>query len=131
MEKENKINNNGCQNILLVDDEDMIVEMFQLMLERDGYNVTACTSSVQALDIFGKNPENFDLVISDFTMPEMTGLELAENINSIRKDIPFILNSGYSENLTDEIQEKFNIQKVLTKPLIAHDLINAINEIQP
>ena len=121
--------NKAYQNILLVDDEDMIVEMFQLMLEGNGYNVTPCTSSLQALNVFRENPEKFDLVISDFTMPEMNGLELAKNINTIRKDIPFIMNSGYAEDLMEDVQKKYNIKKVLTKPIVANDLITAILEI--
>lgn len=129
MEKEKEIKTMGHENLLLVDDEDMIVEMFELMLAREGYNVTSCTSSSQALKIFRESPKKFDLVISDFTMPEMTGLELAEKILSLRPNIPFILNSGYAEDLTPDIQKKFNIKKVLTKPVLSNELTSSIRKI--
>ena len=127
MEKE--IKGKGHETLLLVDDEEMIVDMFQLMLEREGYKVTPCTSSLTALNVFRENPDKFDMVISDLTMPEMTGLELAEKIISIKSDIPFIMNTGYAENLTTEIQKKYNIKKILTKPIISTDLTSAIRNI--
>lgn len=126
--KEREINRMGNENILLVDDEEMIVEMFQLMLESHGYKVTIQTSSREALELVRKNPNNFDLVITDFTMPHMTGLDLSEKINSIRKDLPIILNTGYSDNISDSILRKYNIKKILNKPIIANDLVAAIRE---
>jgi len=110
------------ERILVVDDEKMVVEIQQKMLKRLGYDVTSCTSSVEALKAFQANPDNFDLIITDMTMPDMTGDQLAQKIMEIRTDIPIILCSGFSEKMSNEKAKSLGIKEFLMKPVLIKDL---------
>jgi nitrogen-specific signal transduction histidine kinase len=90
----------GRENILFIDDEVSLVDIGQQVLERLGYKVVTRTSSVEALELFQAKPDTFDLVITDMTMPNMTGAKLAREMMSIRPDIPVILCTGYSQQIT-------------------------------
>lgn len=107
----------GRRRILFVDDEELLAEMGGEMLARLGYNVTTRRSSLAALATFQERPTDFDLVITDQTMPDMTGLDLARRLLRIRPDIPIILCTGYS-NLVDEKKAKScGIKEFALKPL--------------
>jgi PAS domain S-box-containing protein len=107
----------GQEHILFVDDEELLAQMGHDMLSRLGYRVTACGSSLEALATFQRSPGDFDLVITDQTMPDMTGLDLARRMLQIRPDIPIILCTGYS-NLVDEKKAKsVGIREFVLKPL--------------
>ncbi len=93
----------GNERILFVDDEDFQADIGKRMLERLGYRVTAKTNSVEALDLFRQTPDEFDLVITDMTMPDMTGDVLARKLISIRPDIPIIVCTGYSARINPDI----------------------------
>ena len=112
----------GYERILVVDDEKMVLEIQQKMLKRLGYDVTALTSSVEALKAFQANPDNFDLIITDMTMPNMTGDQLAQKIMDIRTDIPIILCSGFSEKMSNEKAKSSGIKDFLMKPVLMKDL---------
>jgi len=112
--------------ILFVDDEELLAEWGQALLERMGYDVTALTDSTEALDVFFANPLQFDLVITDQTMPGITGLNLAEEILRIRPDIPVILCTGHSDTVSPERAKKMGIKEFLMKPLGRKDLSEAI-----
>lgn len=105
----------GSEHILLVDDEKPIVEIQQTMLERLGYTVTPRTSSVEALAAVRANPQKFDLLLTDMTMPNMTGEKLAAAIKEIRPDIAVILCTGFSEKI-DLLENQPHIDGVLMKP---------------
>ena len=107
----------GQERILFVDDEPQLANLQQKSLERLGYAVTAVTSSLKALDIFKKHPQDFDLVITDLTMPHMTGDRLATEIKSIRPDLPVVLCTGYSEKVSDDLVRKLDADEVLIKPM--------------
>jgi CheY-like chemotaxis protein len=92
----------GTERILLVDDEEAILTMEKLMLERLGYQVTIRTSSIEALEVFRVKPYNFDLVITDMAMPNMAGDKLSAELAKIRVDIPILLCTGYSEGMSKE-----------------------------
>ncbi len=94
-----------------------------------GYKVTAVTSSVEALRIFKAEPDNFDLVITDMTMPHMTGQELAEKIVRIKPEMPIILCTGFSELITKEKAREIGISKFITKPISLKDLAQYVREI--
>ncbi|KAA3615349.1 MAG: PAS domain S-box protein [Calditrichaeota bacterium] len=119
----------GNERILLVDDEKMIVQMFKQMLQQYGYTVYDYSSSVAALEAFREMPEKVDLLISDLTMPTMTGLDLAREIKTLRTDLPIILITGYSESVSDDITERYGIKTVLTKPIIMAEITDAIRKI--
>ena len=119
----------GRERILFVDDERPIVEMNSVILERLGYTVTAVSSSIEALALFTSCPEAFDLVITDQAMPDLTGAELAKRIRSVRKDIPVILVTGFSETMDADRARRMGIQELLAKPIIKHELATAIRRV--
>ena len=107
----------GHERVLLVDDEAMLLDVGKQILNSLDYHVTAVSSPVEALELFGKNPAAFDLVISDQTMPQLTGYELAQHLMKIRKDVPVILCTGYSDLVTAESAIAGGIKAFVTKPL--------------
>ena len=115
----------GEGRVLLVDDEETLVAMEQRMLEYLGYEVVTKSGSLEALEAFNATPAQFDLVITDLTMPNMTGLELATKMRAVRDDIPIILCTGFSESLTEEKIKNSGIKGLLMKPLSINDLANA------
>jgi len=116
----------GSGRILLVDDEEGLARMGMRMLTYLGYETTVRTSSVEALELFRSRPDDFDLLLTDQTMPNMTGLELCRRVMEIRPDIPAIICTGFSEALREEIVAKAGIRKLLMKPFAIHDLAEAI-----
>ncbi|HPF07020.1 MAG TPA: response regulator [Spirochaetota bacterium] len=116
----------GHALILLVDDEEMLTEVNGSILETLGYSVTACSSGAEALRIFSDKPEAVDLVITDMTMPGMTGLDLASEIKKIKPGIPVILCTGFSEQLTKEKAEETGICDIVMKPFTAAELGHAV-----
>jgi signal transduction histidine kinase/ActR/RegA family two-component response regulator len=119
----------GQERILLVDDEVQIAFMEQKILERLGYSVTAKTSSKEALQIFSEQPDNFDLVITDMTMPQMTGDKLAQELMRIKPDIPVILCTGFNEMITEEKALQLGIDKFVMKPVVKDELAATIRSV--
>ena len=107
----------GSEHILLVDDEEMILRLGSEMLIRLGYRVTTGRHGMAALEIFKKNPDAFDLVISDISMPNMTGDELARELFAIRPDIPIIICTGFSNKLDDDKAKAIGVKEFLMKPI--------------
>ena len=116
------------ERILFVDDEQAIAELGEIMLTRLGYQVSVATSSMHALELFRNNPNGFDLLISDQTMPAMTGVDLAREVLRIRPDLPVILCTGYSERLTEEITKELGITALLMKPVDTERLASIIRK---
>ena len=119
----------GNERILLIDDEEQIVSMEQQMLENLGYEVTARTDSTEALKEFSQKPQNFDLVITDMTMPHMTGDKLAQKLLDIKPDIPVILCTGFNEEKKKKKALAMGIQKFVMKPVIKNDLATTIRTV--
>lgn len=107
----------GNERILLVDDEISIVRMASQRLGRLGYSVTSRNNSLEALELFRARPAGFDLVITDMTMPHMTGDKLAQELMAIRADIPVILCTGYSKRISEEIAVHMGIKALVHKPI--------------
>ncbi len=105
------------EEILLVDDEQQVLSMVQGMLEDLGYGVTACEDGEKALETFRGNPARFSLVITDQTMPNKTGLELAQALHQIQPDLPIILATGFSSLVSDKNYQEFGIGAYLRKPV--------------
>jgi two-component system cell cycle sensor histidine kinase/response regulator CckA len=103
--------------------------MGEQMLERLGYEVTARTDPLEALALFQSQPRMFDLVITDMTMPQMTGDKLTKEILRIRPDMPIILCTGFSGRSTRKMADDIGIRKYMEKPLNRHELSMAIREI--
>lgn len=119
----------GDERILLVDDELPIVDSLRKMLEFHGYQVTAKTSSVEALELFRLAPRDFDLVITDQTMPYLTGDQLVLGMKKIRPDMPIILCTGFSV-MIDEIKARaLGIDAFLMKPVLRKELVETIRKV--
>ncbi len=118
----------GTGRILLVDDEKPVVEIIHRMLERLGYRVSPQIESLEALRALQSSPDDFDLVITDLIMPHMTGLQLAGEIMRIRGDLPIILCTGFSEQVTSDQLKKAGIRARISKPVVMKDLAEAIRK---
>jgi PAS domain S-box-containing protein len=119
----------GTERILFIDDEPVLGVMAKKILESLGYGVTSKTSSREALDLFTEHPDRFDLVITDMAMPEITGDKLSQKMMNIRRDIPIILCTGYSEHITEEKAKKIGIREMIMKPLGMRELTETIRKV--
>jgi PAS domain S-box-containing protein len=119
----------GDERILFVDDELPVAKMGSRILERLGYRVTIRTSSIEALELFRTKPDYFDLVVTDMTMPNMTGDELAMELIAFRPDIPVILCTGYSKKLTEEDTAKMGIKAFAYKPIVKSDMAKTVRKV--
>ncbi len=131
IEKEKKnVVMSGKATLLFVDDERAILKMVTMMLKEFGYRIHALNSPIQALELFRHSPEAFDVLITDLTMPEMTGIKLASEIHSCRPELPVILMTGYGEEIERASDlEKHGIRRLLIKPVKLENLVSVINEV--
>ncbi len=118
----------GAERILLVDDEPSLVRLNEKQLSRQGYQVASTTSSQMALEMFRSDPHSFDLVVTDQTMPDMTGDELAKALLEIRPNLPIILCTGYSSKISEENAHQVGIRAFLMKPFRHNELAIKIRE---
>jgi len=119
----------GDERILLVEDKKDVIDIEQQLLEYLGYQVTARTSSPDALAAFHTNPDNFDLVMTDLSMPNMTGDELAGELIKIRPGIPIVLCSGFSEGISEAKAAALGIKGLIRKPVTIKDLSKVIRDV--
>ena len=119
----------GNERILFVDDEKDLADTARIMLERLGYQVTVRTSSTEALELFRTKPGAFDLVITDLTMPVMTGADLAKELMRIRPDIPILLCTGFSELISAEKARHMGIKQLVMKPVVMRDMAEIIRKV--
>ena len=120
----------GTGRILFVDDEEPIALLGARILQELGYTVTSKTSSVEALYLFTSAPDLFDLVVTDFTMPHMTGGELIVRLKQVRADIPIILTSGFNDQvISTEESRKLGIGEYLKKPFSGAALAHAVHRV--
>jgi signal transduction histidine kinase/ActR/RegA family two-component response regulator len=119
----------GDERILFVDDEAPLAEIAAYMLERLGYQVVTRTSSLEALATFRADPQAFDLVITDQTMPQMTGLELAGRLLAMRKDLPIILCSGFSSTVNEKSLKDNGISDYIMKPVLIRELAESMRHV--
>ncbi len=119
------------EHVLLVDDEAFFLEVIQESLQLLGYHVTASLSSMAALRMFADAPRDYDLLITDQTMPEMTGVQLVREIRQIDKNLPIILCTGYSEIVSEQSATYYGINQFLMKPVNTSDLAQAVAAVLP
>ncbi|MDM8549059.1 response regulator [Desulfobacterales bacterium HSG2] len=119
----------GNERILLLDDEFPIADVLRCMLEKMGYDVTLMTDSSETLETFRSHPDKFDLVITDMTMPKMTGEVLSRKLMEIRPDIPIIICTGFSEIFTEEKAANIGIRAYLNKPVSMDVLARTVREV--
>jgi CheY-like chemotaxis protein len=128
-EKNEKLLAHGRESILVVDDEQSVADVVKESLEGVGYRVTLCTDSLQALKLFHAKPEQFDLVLTDLTMPKMNGIELARALLQLQPEIPIILTSGYSSDFTQETTSELGVRAYLMKPFVESVLNQTIRQV--
>jgi len=119
----------GTERILFVDDESNLAEIAQSALEYLGYRVETCTDSGKALEMFQESPGGFDLVITDMTMPGMTGDVLASKILDAAPDIPIVLCTGYSDRITEQKALAMGIRKFFYKPISLENMARGVREV--
>ena len=110
-------NTNGCERVLLVDDEEMVAAMSDQALSSMGYHVTRTISPEDALRLFELDPQAFDILVTDQTMPGLTGVQLTEEIHRIRRDMPVILCTGFSRTVNSQMLERYGLDAFLDKPV--------------
>ncbi len=120
---------NGRDRILFVDDEKEIVDMAREALGTMGYQVRGATDGIEALALFESSPDDFDVVVTDLTMPGMTGDRLAEEIHRLRPGVPVILCTGYNTGFSGEETRRAGLADILVKPLATRDLAEAVRNI--
>jgi len=118
----------GSERILFVDDEEVLVKVGRQMLQRLGYEVVTQTGSAEALALFRENPDRFDLVITDTTMPHMPGDVLAQELMKIRPDIPVIICTGHSKRISQDKANALGIKGLMMKPLTLHELARTVKD---
>jgi CheY-like chemotaxis protein len=119
----------GRERILFVDDEEALAEMGQDMLTDLGYRVESKTGSREALAVLRLDPSRFDLVITDQTMPHMTGIELAREIIALRADMPIVLCTGFSHTANEESAQAAGVRAFLMKPLTKKEIATTIRKV--
>ena len=119
----------GTGRILVVDDEKIITAMLQELLKGLGYQVSVSNDSREALSLIEENPSFFDLLITDMTMPHLTGLELAQQAMAMRADLPVILCTGFSELINKEQSHAIGIRAYLSKPTSVRELALTVHRI--
>jgi CheY-like chemotaxis protein len=117
------------KHIMLVDDEISICHLFAEFLIDNGYEASTFIDSEEALRAFEKAPDKYDCLITDQTMPKLTGIELASKIAHIRKDFPIIMQTGYSDQINEQTIEGSVISVLLKKPVDIHEMISTVNNI--
>lgn len=116
--------------MLFIDDEPATVNLVTIMMTKLGYNIRAENSPVEALKLFREQPDQFDLVITDLTMPEMTGIQLSSEIHKIAPSIPVILMTGYGKMIDHDMPLRhYGINRLLKKPLKLAHLALAVKEV--
>ncbi len=119
----------GKERILIVDDEETVVRMEQQMLEHLGYKVTAMINCEEALHAFTAQADDFDLIITDMTMPHMTGAELSQKILAIRPDIPIIMCTGFSELINEDKAKAIGIREYVMKPVVRQEMAKVVRKV--
>ncbi len=119
----------GTERILLIDDETALVNIGKQMLESLGYKITTRTSSIEALELFKAKADSFDLVITDMTMPNMTGDKLASELIRIKPEIPVVLCTGYSVQINRDQALAMGIRAFVSKPVLKREIAETIRKV--
>ena len=128
LEKQKDLPQGNGEHILVVDDEVSIARVQKRLLERYGYTVTALNDSIEALECFKTSPDEFHAVLTDMTMPGMTGKELIQAIRKIQPQTPVILCTGFSHHLTKAALKKNNIHFYCNKPILQEELLHTVRQ---
>ena len=124
-----KIPEDRSEHILVVDDEEIITRVLEKMLLRLGYKVTARTDSEEALDLFRAQPGRFDMVITNLTMPKLTGNELTREVQKLRPDLPIMLATGHGKIVSEETAHSLGVAALVSKPFLIEEIAKTIRQV--
>ncbi|MEE4242728.1 MAG: ATP-binding protein, partial [Desulfopila sp.] len=127
--EEVELDSGGTERIMVVDDEMVLARMLEKMLSKLGYQVALFVDSLTAVREYRRNPHDFDLIITDMTMPHMTGAELSREILSLRPDLPIIMLTGYSESIDEEKAARLGITSFMLKPMKKNMLVKMVRKV--
>lgn len=119
----------GQESILIVDDDVVVANITTKILQHYGYGVQVCSSSLEALSVFRENPEGYDLLISDLTMANITGMDLSKKIQSIRSGFPSIVMAGYADDIIEDERRASGVRKIISKPVLMDELAMAVRDV--
>ncbi len=119
----------GTESVLLIDDEQPVADFMSAMLQGLGYRVTAKTNPVEALSGFWEDPLQFDVVITDYTMPGLTGIDVAMRMRELRADIPIVIATGFSDRMDGETAKKLGLDAFLMKPSRRAEIANVVRKV--
>jgi len=119
----------GTEKVLIVDDEERSLSLMTTVLERLGYNVTALSCGLKALELFKKNPHQYDLILTDLIMPNLTGDKLVLEIIAIRPDMPVIITSGFTDVIDNDKFKQITNKAFISKPFQAQDFAKTVRQV--
>ena len=119
----------GTEKVLVVDDEERSVSIMKVVLEKLGYNVTAMTSSIKALELFKENPHRHDLLLTDLIMPQLTGDKLVSEVLKVRSDMPVIITSGFTDTIGNDIFKQTSNKAFIPKPFQPKELARTVRQV--
>ena len=119
----------GTEKVLVVDDEERSVSIMKVILERLGYNVTAMTSSLKALELFKEDPHRYDLLLTDLIMPQLDGDTLVSEIIEIRPDMPIIITSGFTDTIVNDAFKQISNKAFIPKPFQPQELAKTVRQV--
>ena len=114
---------------MLIDDEIAILSVTESFLKRLGYDVSVYSDSEEALSAIHENPQKYDMIITDYSMPKISGLAVIKSMKEKMIDVPVILMSGYIDVITEEKIKDYGVEKILTKPISVYELSDTVNKI--
>ena len=129
VEAEKIKSNSKVLNILFIDDDESLTKLFKELLTKIGHNVTVMNDSINTFSLFRNEPDKYNIIITDLTMPGLTGIELAEKIREINNDIPIIIFTGYGDIIQKDVLIKLKIHRVMIKPVKLQIIINILEEV--
>jgi DNA-binding NtrC family response regulator len=119
----------GTEKVLVVDDEERSVSIMKVVLERLGYNVTAMTSSIKAMELFKEDPYRYDLLLTDLIMPQLDGDKLVSEIIEIRPDMPVIITSGFTDTIINDNFKEISNKAFIPKPFQPQELAKTVRQV--
>ena len=119
----------GTEKVLVVDDEERALSLMKTILERLGYTVTVLSGSLEALELFKKDPHQYDLILTDLIMPFLTGDKLVSEIIAIRPDIPVIITSGFTDTINNKTFNQIRNKAFISKPYEVKELAKTVREV--
>ena len=127
--KEMEATPQGKESILLIDDELSVLGVMQKILDRLGYKVTGKSDSLEALELFRKDPDAFNIVVTDMTMPNLSGVDLAQKMSIIKPGIPIVLCTGFNLKINQETAEENGISRLIMKPVTKGEIAEVLREV--